>query len=122
MRSAKAMLASAICLLVVVAAALALWFATMPYPIEDWWAAWQSLRYSDEWPISESDFATAIGLVKQELGWREIITKVSVPGPGEIRITSLLRWRHGFAGEGRCFIVKKVNGEWAIAERIVWFA
>ena len=114
MRRRRAILACAVFLAVV---GIGLWFATMPYPIGLWWEACWGVRYSDAWPISPSDFARVECLVEQELKWREIITEVAVPGPHEVRIRTTSR-RSVEGQEGRRFIVRKVNGEWAIVE--VW--
>jgi hypothetical protein len=116
MRRRRAILAGAVTLLVVLVAGIGLWFATMPYPFEVWRKAWFDVRYSDEWPVSESDFASAMRLVKNHLGWREIITRVTVTGPDEIEITTLARRSHA-CGESSCrFIVRRVNGKWEIAK------
>ena len=122
MRRRRVILAGAVTLLVVLSAGIGLWFATMPYPFEDWWQAWFDVRYSDEWPISKSDFASAMRLVKRELEWREIITRVTVNGPDEIKITTLTHWRHALAGGGGCFIVRRVNGKWVIARHGLWMS
>jgi len=95
---------------------IGLWFATMPYPIRLWWEASFSDRYSNTWPISRPDFARVECLVKEELGWREIITDVAVPGPDEVRIRTTSR-RSVEGQAGHRFIVRKVNGEWAIVKR-----
>ena len=108
-RSAILVLAGATSLLVV---GIGLWFATMPYPIADWWESYFNVRYSDKWPISESDFATAKRLVKPRLRWREIITGVAVTGPEAISISTT----SGRNGEGRDFIIKKVDGKWVIVK------
>jgi hypothetical protein len=82
-RSGLPVLVGAIALL---GAGIGLWYATMPYPIGLWWEACRGVPYKSEWPTSESDFATAIHLVEQELGWREIITAARVMGPDKIEI------------------------------------
>ena len=122
MRRRRAILAGGVTLLVVLAAGIGLWFVSMPYPFEFWWHSWFDVRYSKEWPISWLDFAAAMRLVKQELEWREIITNVTVTGPDEIKFTTLTRWRHALAGGGQFFIVRKINGQWAIAERYLWMS
>ena len=76
-------------------------------------------RYSNTWPISRPDFARVECLVKEELGWREIITDVAVPGPDEVRIRTTSR-RSVEGQAGHRFIVRKVNGEWAIVKRTAW--
>ena len=85
-----------------------------------WREAGAKVRYSDQWPISESDFATAKRLVEPLRSWREILTDVSVTGPDEIRIGTTY-WRI-FSRErmGRFYMVKKVNGEWTVADGGRW--
>ena len=118
-RNAMFVLAGAISLLGV---GIGLWFITMPYPIEVWWKAHFNLRYSDQWPISESDFDTAIHLVKPYLGWREIVTSVSVTGPDEVKIGTTCRLRPPLAGGGQRFTIRKVSGEWMIAKQGFWLS
>ena len=115
----RAMLAGAAALLLF---GIGLWFVTMPYPIDLWWEACLHVRYSDTWPISMWDFTAARCLVKHELGWREIITGVSVTGPDEIRFTSLSRWKHALAAGGHRFVVRKVNGKWAVVDWWLWMS
>ena len=111
-------LAGAISLLAV---GIGLWFITMPYPIAVWWEA-LFIRYSDQWPISQSDFDTAMHLVKPHLGWREIVTSVIVTGPGEVQIRTTSRWTGPLAGDGNWFIIRKVNGEWVIFKEGIWLS
>lgn len=115
MRRWRETLAGAISFLAV---GIAIWLGTTLYP-RLWWKASFEVGYSNKWPISEPDFATAMSLVKQELDWGEIITCVDVTRPDEIEITSSksaplvpVVWA------GRVFMVRKVNGQWAIARRV----
>jgi hypothetical protein len=94
----------------------------MPYPITDWLEACVSVHYSTEWPISWWDYATAMCLVAPELGWREIITKVRVPGPDEIEIITLCRFEHALSAAGNTFTVKRIKGKWKITQRGLWVA
>lgn len=106
--------------LILAGAGVVAWFATMPYPARMWWESAFQSHYSEAWPISRADFATAKSLVRQELRWREIITQVSVTGRRKIRFQTTYRWNGPLSAAGRFFVLRKLDGAWAIAEQTMW--
>ena len=105
------MLVGAIALL---GAGIGLWYVTMPYPIGLWWEACWGVPYANEWPISESDYATAKNLVEQKLGWRHIITDARVVGPDKVEIITTISREHDSSGTDQIFVVRRVDGRWEL--------
>jgi hypothetical protein len=96
-----------------------LWVVITEYPFLLSGPRHFDVRYLSEWPISESDYDAALRLVEQKIDSSEIISRVTVPGPEEINVDTVSRWPSASEGGGSTFIIKKVNGEWVIAQRWV---
>lgn len=115
-KSAIALLA---CVLIIGGGAIA-WFATMPYPVAMWWEAKKSTQYESDWAVSRSGYAAARRLVEKRMGFREIIGKVTVTGPDEIRFETMSRWTGPLAAAGQEFVAKKVGSEREISDESFW--
>jgi len=122
MSEKKAVLTAAGICLLLLAGGAATWLAVMPYPIREWQEARQRSQYSSNWPVSKADFDVAMGLVRDELSFWEIVSTVRVVRSGEIQLDTLQRSSGPLAASGRVFILKKIDGTWKIAETLRWWS
>jgi hypothetical protein len=69
--------------------------------------------YSSDWPVSESDYFTAVRLVSAELGSFQNIIHVTVSGPDDITLVTSCP----FLESPDYFRLKRTSGEWRIESR-----
>lgn len=92
----------------------AVWFATMPYPIQVWWKSREKVHYIESWPVSQADYNLAKQSAIGEMHLREIFWAVSCTSADEITFTTLERWSGPLAASGRTITVKRFGKEWRV--------